>query len=39
LIGYRNFIEGDGTCNVISFIDNFARECNMIIYCTKIAFC
>ena len=26
------------SCHVISFID-FARECNMIIYCTEIAFC
>jgi hypothetical protein len=25
------------SCHVISFID-FARECNMIIYCTEIAF-
>ena len=26
------------SCHVISFID-FARECNMIIHCTEIAFC
>ena len=26
------------SCHVISFID-FARECNMICYCTEIAFC
>jgi hypothetical protein len=26
------------SCHIISFID-FARECNMIIYCTEISFC